>query len=129
MLLDLDVGFAILAAFLGVVEFFMHVNEHYRFHIEALSQALKAHCLWPSIRPPETAFLSTTPFAVDTMAFESWLAFIFIPKMETLIARNAPLPPMEIAPAAEVYLSPCPLPIMTIIKKLDALSMEQANAF
>lgn len=110
-----------------LLSFFMHLHKDYRLLIEALSQALKAHCLWPSSRPNETAFLSTTPFAVDTMAFESWLAFIFIPKMKTLIANNAPLPCMEIAPAAEVYLSPCPQPIMTIIRTLDALSMEQVN--
>jgi len=105
----------------------MPIHEYYRILIDALSQALKAHCLWPSTRPAEAAFLSTTPFAADTMGFESWLAFIFIPKMETLITNNAHLPCMEIAPAAEVYLSPCPQPIITIIRKLDALSMEQVN--
>lgn len=107
----------------------MQVHEHYRQLIDALSQALKAHCLWPTTRPADTAFLSTTPFAIDTMAFESWLAFIFIPKMEALIANKAPLPRMEIAPAAQVYLSPCPTPILAVIRQLDALSMEQENEF
>jgi uncharacterized protein YqcC (DUF446 family) len=33
------------------------------------------------------------------------LAFIFIPKMRILLKQEMPLPPMQITPAAEIYLS------------------------
>ena len=65
--------------------------------------------IWPNEEPSEqdlnNAMESAVPFAVDCLAFESWLAFIFIPKMRILLKQEMPLPPMQIAPAAEIYLS------------------------
>ena len=42
------------------------------------------------------------------------LAFIFIPKMRDLIALKETVPPMQVAPAAEVYLTSA----WEIVKKL-----------
>ena len=65
--------------------------------------------IWPNEEPAEqdlkNATESAVPFAVDCLAFESWLAFIFIPKMRILLKQEMPLPPMQITPAAEIYLS------------------------
>ena len=57
--------------------------------------------IWPNEEPAEqdlnNAMESAVPFAVDCLAFESWLAFIFIPKMRILLKQEMPLPPMQIA--------------------------------
>ena len=49
--------------------------------------------IWPDAKPTrkvlDSALQSTVPFAVDSLPFESWLAFIFIPKMRIIIAQKA----------------------------------------
>lgn len=69
-----------------------------------LVQAMKSAEMWPSTPPSQQAMQSTTPFAVDSMPFESWLAFIFIPKMQWLLDSGNKVPEMQIYPAAELYL-------------------------
>lgn len=47
---------------------------------------------------------SSLPFCHDTLRFEQWLQFIFLPKMQMLIDANASLPDnCAIAPYAEEY--------------------------
>lgn len=53
---------------------------------------LKAHDLWTSQPPSTAALASSAPFACDTMPFEQWLQYIFIPKMKALIESRQPLP-------------------------------------
>jgi len=77
--------------------------------LEQLETVMEQEDVWPKKMPAEqdlkNAMESAVPFAVDCLAFESWLAFIFIPKMRVLLTQEMPLPPMQIAPAAEIYLS------------------------
>ena len=77
--------------------------------LEQLETVMEQEDVWPKKMPAEqdlkNAMESAVPFAVDCLAFESWLAFIFIPKMRILLKQEMPLPPMQIAPAAEIYLS------------------------
>ena len=77
--------------------------------LEQLETVMEQEGVWPKKMPAEqdlnNAMESAVPFAVDCLAFESWLAFIFIPKMRVLLTQEMPLPPMQIAPAAEIYLS------------------------
>ena len=77
--------------------------------LEQLETVMEQEGVWPKKMPAEqdlkNAMGSSVPFAVDCLAFESWLAFIFIPKMRVLLTQEMPLPPMQIAPAAEIYLS------------------------
>ncbi len=53
--------------------------------LEQLETAMEQEGVWPKKMPAEqelkNATESAVPFAVDCLAFESWLAFIFIPKM------------------------------------------------
>ncbi len=69
-----------------------------------LVQAMKSAELWPSTPPSQQAMQSTAPFAVDSMPFESWLAFIFIPKMQWLLDSDSEVPEMQMYSAAELYL-------------------------
>lgn len=57
-----------------------------------LAKVLTDHQLWSAQSPDEKAMASTAPFACDTMAFEQWLQFIFIPKMRFLLQQKLPLP-------------------------------------
>ncbi|MGB6138233.1 MAG: YqcC family protein [Shewanella sp.] len=71
-------------------------------HLIILEQILKQCSLWADSTPSVQAMASSAPFACDTMAFEQWLQFIFIPKMSELIEFQHPLPAnMAIAPMAE----------------------------
>lgn len=82
--------------------------------LDALEKEMQQQSLWPITRPDAQALESGVPFAADTMPFECWLAFIFIPKMRDLIALKETVPPMQVAPAAEVYLTSA----WEIVKKL-----------
>jgi len=77
--------------------------------LEQLETVMEQEGVWPKKMPAEqdlnNAMESAVPFAVDCLAFENWLAFIFIPKMRILLKQETPLPPMQITPAAEIYLS------------------------
>jgi uncharacterized protein YqcC (DUF446 family) len=67
-----------------------------------LEQDLKHVNLWSDQIPTEQQLNSTEPFALDTLAFEQWLQFIFIPKMTHLVNINSQLPNnLVIHPMAE----------------------------
>ncbi|NOU50676.1 YqcC family protein [Pseudoalteromonas sp. JBTF-M23] len=74
--------------------------------LQALEQALASAKLW-QITPIDPQLLqSTQPFCCDTLQFEQWLQFVFIPKMSALIAQDLPLPTnIAIAPMAQMTLS------------------------
>jgi uncharacterized protein YqcC (DUF446 family) len=75
--------------------------------LDELAQAMGRCHLWSQHRPSLAAFTSAAPFACDTMVFEQWLQFVFIPKMNLLIEQQQPLPvKIAILPMAEeVYKS------------------------
>ncbi|TKB45952.1 YqcC family protein [Thalassotalea mangrovi] len=58
--------------------------------------------LWQMDTPTAEQLASTQPFCVDTLRFEQWLQFIFIPKISEMIALNLPLPTqISLCPMAE----------------------------
>ncbi len=57
-----------------------------------LEAELRARDLWSAHAPLPQALASTQPFCVDTLAFEQWLQFVFLPRVEALLAAGAPLP-------------------------------------
>lgn len=57
---------------------------------------------WQTQAPSEHALCSQQPFCVDTMAFEQWLQWIFLPRMKQLLEAGAALPSVSgIQPMAE----------------------------
>ncbi len=54
--------------------------------LEALEKALKSAQLWDSNMPTPAQLSSREPFCVDTLAFEQWLQWVFIPKLSALIS-------------------------------------------
>lgn len=69
-----------------------------------LEQALVELDLWTELPPSEEAMQSIEPFAVDTMAFNQWLQWIFIPRLRALVEASAVLPQgSDVATMAEYW--------------------------
>lgn len=90
--------------------------------LDLLSQALKKHNMWPLCVPEDSAFESTQPFCLDTMTFNEWLAFVFIPKMKALIESAQPIPAMKIKPAMDVYFPSAPQGVSNAVEAIDQWS-------
>lgn len=59
---------------------------------------------WESAPPLPAALRSTMPFHADTLAFNQWVQFIFLPRMHELIEQRLPLPgACGIAPMLEEF--------------------------
>lgn len=81
--------------------------------------------LWDIVPPSAEALNSTEPFAVDTLDFNQWLQFIFIPRLYFLIEERQPLPTQcGVAPMAEEYFQPKRLdsqPLIETLRQIDEL--------
>jgi uncharacterized protein YqcC (DUF446 family) len=91
-------------------------------HLIRLEALLKQQALWSDIEPPAAALASTAPFSCDTLVFEQWLQFIFIPKFAAMIDAKQPLPAqMHLAPmASQVWLAhPAYQPIIAQLIEMD----------
>ncbi|WP_372864362.1 YqcC family protein [Spongiibacter sp.] len=80
---------------------------------------------WDRQSPPPEALRSEQPFAVDTLAFNQWLQFIFIPRMRFLLEQQQALPgACSIAPMAEEFYRGQNLPVAELLdalRRIDAL--------
>lgn len=78
------------------------MTEQIQSLLDALERELKQLELWSLVLPDEQALQSRLPFCVDTLRFEQWLQFIFIPKMQLLLNSASPLPTkIALLPLAE----------------------------
>ncbi|BAJ01194.1 conserved hypothetical protein [Shewanella violacea DSS12] len=69
--------------------------------LEELEAELKRRSLWSPQAPSVEAMADTSPFSCESMAFENWVQFIFLPKMRALIADRQVLPSnIAVAPMA-----------------------------
>ncbi|HHQ69720.1 MAG TPA: YqcC family protein [Halothiobacillaceae bacterium] len=70
--------------------------------LEKIAVQMQSAGLWADEPPPERAFQSTAPFCFDTMNFEQWLQWVFLPRMKHLL-HTGQMPPAgcSIAPLAE----------------------------
>ena len=80
---------------------------------------------WDQYQPPETAFVSEQPFCIDTLNFEQWLQWVFLPRMKQILEHRKPLPRKSaIFPYAEGHLrkgDPPATNLLTLIKRFDDL--------
>lgn len=73
--------------------------------ITKLEQSLRQAMLWSCHSPSKEALQSIVPFAFDSMPFEQWLQFIFIPKMSEIVRNQQKLPnSLKMSPMAEQCL-------------------------
>lgn len=70
--------------------------------LQAVESEMKTLELWADQPPAAVAFQSTTPFFADTMAFQEWLQWVFLPRFQQLLDQDHPLPDKAaIQPMAE----------------------------
>ena len=78
--------------------------------------------LWQDEPPAPEALASSQPFCIDTLGFEQWLQFIFLPTMYGLLESGQPLPTeCGIAPMAEEYFRGSDLPTQALERTLTAV--------
>lgn len=61
-------------------------------HLLLIEHELRKQGWWDEHAPSPQALASTTPFAVDTLSFDQWLQWIFLPKMAEILQKGLPLP-------------------------------------
>lgn len=67
-----------------------------------IERELRVQGWWQAQAPSAEALSSQEPFCVDTLAFEQWLQWIFLPRMKQLLEVGAALPSVSgIQPMAE----------------------------
>ena len=67
-----------------------------------IERELRVLGLWSVDSPAPEALASVEPFCVDTLRFEQWLQWIFLPRMKQLLEAGAALPSVSgIQPMAE----------------------------
>lgn len=93
------------------------------FLLQQLTSTLQQLGLWQATPPSAAALQSTVPFCYDTMPLASWLQFVFMPKIQILLASGGVLPTnMNIVPLAEmVYADQLPAyqPLLAVLLELE----------
>jgi uncharacterized protein YqcC (DUF446 family) len=97
--------------------------------VAALLIDVEAHLrqmgLWASEPPSAEALASSQPFCIDTLDFNQWLQFVFLPTMYTILEEGAELPTeCGIAPMAEEFFRGAELPSLQLelsLAKIDRL--------
>jgi len=99
--------------------------------LETLACELKLLNLWQAEQPSAVDLSSSAPFCCDTLAFEQWLQFIFIPKIRMMIDQQQLLPTkISITPMAEEafkHLLVNVKPLFDIIQKIDECLTEKGK--
>jgi len=61
-------------------------------HLLLIERELRLQGWWSEEPPSTEALASQEPFCVDSMEFEQWLQWIFLPRMKQIIEQDLPLP-------------------------------------
>ncbi|HEX8599819.1 MAG TPA: YqcC family protein [Chloroflexia bacterium] len=64
-----------------------------RLKIGAIEAEMKRIGMWSAQPPPPEALNFRVAFAMDTMPFVHWLQFVFIPRVQEIIATEGDFPP------------------------------------
>jgi uncharacterized protein YqcC (DUF446 family) len=90
-----------------------------------LIHQLNIQGLWQKNKPNLCELSSTAPFCCDTLTFEQWLQFIFIPKIQTMIIQGEALPTkIALTPMAEEsfkHLGSASEKLIHVLTKIDQL--------
>ncbi|NDJ56568.1 YqcC family protein [Enterobacteriaceae bacterium 4M9] len=91
-------------------------------HIE---QVLRDGQHWQTMSPADSAFASSQPFCMDTLAPHEWLQWVLLPRMHALLDGEHPLPQaFAVAPYYEMALEagwPQRDALLAALVALDAL--------
>ena len=76
---------------------------------------------WAESAPEAARLASQEPFCVDTLAFEEWLQWIFLPRMRAIIEQGATLPgACAIRPMAEMVWGAEGARVVALLAELEA---------
>ena len=107
------------------------MSEHWDQMTQALldlEQGLRELGLWAAQPPAAQRLCSTVPFCADTLEFESWLQWVFIPRMRGLILRRGRLPAAAgIMPMGEqrfAHLGRRQHALLVLLANIDRLSLK-----
>ena len=105
----------------------MHKEDEIRALLRRMEGEMRHIGLWAAQPPPPAAFASTAPFCFDTMAFENWLQWVFIPRVHALIDQHGELPfRSQIAPLAEMIFAEMPgvatADLLALIQEFDRVT-------
>jgi uncharacterized protein YqcC (DUF446 family) len=106
-------------------------HEHIKTLLVDLAFELQSQNLWQISQPSAAELSSNTPFCFDTLTFEQWLQFIFIPKITVMINQQQALPTtISLTPMAEEafkHLSMSAKPLIDVIKTIDKTLSAQSE--
>ena len=90
-----------------------------------LEQQLRVLGWWSDNAPTAAQLSSELPFCIDTLVFEQWLQFIYIPRLTEILANSRPLPRQSgVAAMAEEVLDQSSIAVDQLIdclRQLDEL--------
>ncbi|MBE7373764.1 YqcC family protein [Pseudomonas lopnurensis] len=88
-----------------------------------IERELRVLGLWAPVPPTPEALASSEPFCVDTLQFEQWLQWIFLPRMKTIIEGGLPLPAISgiHAMAEMVYRERQVAGLLAALRRFDEL--------
>lgn len=93
---------------------------------------LRIHGKWDEKKPAASELKSQVPFCMDTLRFEQWLQWIFLPRMKITLEQTQPLPSRSgIFEYAEECLhkgDPSADGLLQLLKRFDDLISIQAGA-
>lgn len=91
-----------------------------------LERELRGLGLWAQSPPDAELLASQQPFCVDTLGFEQWLQWIFVPRMEAIIQQGRNLPgAFSIAPMGEealAWMGRRRYTLVAILTRIDGLA-------
>ncbi len=97
-----------------------------------LEQALRAQGQWSPEPPIQQALASPQPFCYDTLEFNQWLQWVFLPRLNTLVEANAILPSESAIYeyAEEVYQGAGydTVELLRVIKSFDEMIVAKSSA-
>lgn len=68
-------------------------TDRIRIAADAIETEMRRVGVWSETPPSDAAFRFTRAFGADTMAFEQWLQFVFLPRVRDLLRSGGEFPP------------------------------------
>lgn len=89
-----------------------------------IERELRALGAWQTLPPSPQALASREPFCVDTLTFEQWLQWVFLPRMKAILEAGAALPAASgILAMAEVVYRDSPSQVASLLEALKRFDL------
>ena len=95
-----------------------------------IERELRTLGMWKDVPPSDEALASREPFCVDTLDFDQWLQWIFLPRMKTILEQDLALPNasgiLEMAQMVYAERAAETRALRDLLKQFDQLITESA---